>query len=206
MITFGMSAAQMPLPARISAEEYLRLERESEFKHEFVDGAIYAMAGVRRAHDRITANLHGILYNKFRGGPCQNFTADIKVRSELANRFYYPDVSALCGEAEFLDDQTDVLLNPALIVEVLSKSTERTDRSEKFPAYRLIPSFEEYVLVSQWEHKAEVFRRVTRDEWSVEEITGLDAEFELKSVGATVKMAELFENVTLTEREDPESR
>ena len=146
--------------------EYAALERASEEKHEYLAGEVFAMAGAKRAHNLIAGNVVTILNNQLRERPCLVFPSDMRVRTrdEVGT---YPDVSVLCGRPEFVDAGEDDLLNPTLIVEVLSESTERYDRGVKFEHYQSIPSFREYVLASSTRARIEVFTRVDERTWSV---------------------------------------
>ena len=141
-----------------TAEEYLALERESEQRHEYLDGQILAMAGESEEHGIICTNLSGQLYSQLRGRPCQAFSKDMKVlsgsdlhpRPSTKGFFSYPDIVVVCGERKYHDEHRDVLLNPTLIIEVLSPSTEAFDYGRKFWRYRTyLPSLKSYLLVSQ---------------------------------------------------------
>lgn len=150
----------------LTYEEYVAGERTSEVKHDFVAGQLFAMSGAKRAHNLITVNISSSISSQLRSRPCLIFSPDMRVRTrdEVGT---YPDVSALCGRPEFLDDSEDDLLNPTLIVEVLSESTERYDRGEKFEHYQTIPSFQEYVLASSSKPRLEVFTRQADGSWNL---------------------------------------
>jgi Uma2 family endonuclease len=142
----------------LTPEEYLAIERKAEYKSEYYDGVMYAMAGARAAQDLIAGNTHGELRNGFRSRPCRAHTSDMRVRT-FARHYIYPDTSALSGEPRFLDDGVDTLLNPSLIVEVLSPSTEAYDRGRKFELYQSIPSFREYLLLASDRVHADLYVR-----------------------------------------------
>ena len=172
-----------------SVEDYLRGERVSEVKHEYVNGEVYAMVGVRVTHNRIGLNLALWLGSRV-SPPCQVFASDVKVRVKSVDeeRFYYPDVMVACDGPEqdpYYREQ------PCLIVEVLSDSTERLDRSDKFFAYRKLPSLREYVLIAQDSHRVEVYRRDTS--WDLE-VYGAGESLRLECVGDSVSVAALYEN------------
>lgn len=135
----------------VSSEDYLTQEREAEFKSEYLNGEVYAMAGASRNHNQITSNLVVSLGSQLATEPCGVYVSDMKVRTHTleTNKYSYPDVVVTCGEELFEDSQGDVLLNPQIIIEVLSNSTEAYDRGLKFFHYQLIPSLQEYLLVSQ---------------------------------------------------------
>ena len=158
-------------------DEYLALERNAEFKSEYLDGRIVAMTGATVAHVTIAGNVFAELRARLRGGPCRAFVNDMRVQVGERRRYTYPDVSAVCGEPRFMDGTLDTLTNPALIVKVLSPSTEAYDRGEKFLHYRAIESLQEYVLVAQDRVLVERFVRVG-EFWHLYTITDLDASLE----------------------------
>jgi Uma2 family endonuclease len=178
-------------------EEYLALERNAEFKSEYLDGRIVAMTGATIEHATITGNVHGELRTRLRGGPCRAFVSDMRVQVGGGRRYTYPDVTAVCGEPRLMDATLDTLMNPVLIVEVLSPSTEAYDRGEKFQHYRAIDTLREYVLIAQ--DRVLVERYVRSGEfWTLSAITDLDASLELTSVGCTIPLREIYENVEVT--------
>src|SRR5436309_11935902 len=157
-----------------SAEEYLMLERKSEERHEYLDGLIYEMAGESPQHGAICTNINGQLYSQLRGKPCQLFSKDMKVRSGPAPKrgyttkglYSYPDLLVVCGELKFHDEHRDVLLNPMVVIEVLSPSTEAFDRGEKWVRYQTwLPELTDYVLVSQSRPQIDHFHRQPSSEW-----------------------------------------
>lgn len=149
-----------------SFEDWLANERaEPETRSEYVNGEAFAMTGAHEAHNLIVTNISGELRYAFKGRACRVYANDMKVHIRAANEGHYPDLIALCGEREFHDERTDLLLNPSLIVEVLSQSTEGYDRGDKFASYRLIPSLREYLLVSQTRMHAELYCRQPDDRW-----------------------------------------
>src|SRR3954469_2694994 len=136
---------------RVSEAEYLQTERQLETKNEFFDGEIFAMAGGTSAHSLIATNLAMALGSRLKGSGCLTYNSDLRLKVEATGLFTYPDISVVCGGARFLDEQEDTLLNPSVVVEVLSDSTEAYDRGKKFEHYRQIASCQEYLLVSQKE-------------------------------------------------------
>jgi len=134
--------------ARLTEAEYLALERSAPFKSEFFDGEMFAMAGGSPMHSLMGANLIGELRSKLKGGPCRPFTSDLRIKIEATGLFTYPDVSVICGPLHFVEGTDDTVVNPTLIVEVLSDSTEAYDRGEKFQHYRQMPSLKEYLLLA----------------------------------------------------------
>jgi len=178
--------------------EYLERERAAEEKSEYLNGILVAMAGNTFAHDLIKGNIHSELNAQLKGRPCYVFTSDIKVRIERANQFRYPDVSALCGPLQFHDGEKDAYENPSLIVEVLSKSTGRHDRAQKFALYRFLDSFAEYLLVAQDRMHAELFRKQPDGQWTTESYTAPDEVVTLESVGCTLRLTEIYDKVPLS--------
>ncbi len=176
----------------ISVEDYLTGEQLSEVRHEYNSGQVTAMAGASRNHGQVAGSLFNRLFSHLRGRPCDVFQADMKVRVLAHGRdvFYYPDIVVGCDPR----DTDDFFLRfPKLIIEVLSPSTERLDRLEKFSLYRTIPTLEEYVLVAQDVAEVTVFRR--RMDWQGEVFSGLDSEVTLESVELTVGLATIYEKV-----------
>ncbi len=159
----GMGRAA--LQTGVSPQEYLAFERASESKHEYAHGEIFAMAGSSREHSLLAGNVHGELRSALLERPCEVHGPDMRVKIAATGRYVYPDVSVVCGEPLFDDAKGDTLLNPAVIVEVLSDSTEAYDRGDKFAQYRSIPSIGDYVLVSQKEARIEHFQRRPGGTW-----------------------------------------
>ncbi|HEX6041597.1 Uma2 family endonuclease [Longimicrobium sp.] len=181
---------------RYTPEEYLALERNAEFKSEYLDGRIVAMTGASIAHVTITGNVHGELRTRLRGTPCRPFMGDMRVQIGGGRRYTYPDVVVVCGEPRFMDGALDTLTNPALIVEVLSPTTEAYDRGEKFQHYRSIESLREYVLIAQDRVLVERFVR-GGDFWTLSTIESLDAALELTSVDCSIPLREIYYDVEL---------
>lgn len=134
--------ATAPANPRLTPDEYLAIERKAEFKSEYDNGYVYAMSGASREHNLIASNLNGQLWAELRGRPCESYAADMRARASASRSFSYPDVTVVCGEPRFLDAEVDTLLNPTVIVEVLSPSTESYDRGRKFAHYRTLESLQ----------------------------------------------------------------
>jgi Uma2 family endonuclease len=188
-------ASQVKAP--LSPAEYLFLERRSEQKHELVDGELIAMTGASEAHNLIVANLLRELGVQLKGRPSKLYPSDMRVRIPAEGRYVYPNVCVLLGEAEFEDDQRDTLLNPQVIVEVLSDSTEAYDRGDKFFFYRTLPSFREYVLIVQDRPQIEHYLRREGDEWVLKTYTERSAVVELSTIGCRMSMGDVYYNVPL---------
>ena len=177
-----------------SPEDYLAQERIAEHKSEFMDGRIYAMTGASRAHNLITVNLARSLGNQLLNRPCEAYISDMRVKAADARSYRYPDVAVVCGRPEFEDEHADTLLNPTLLIEVLSPCTEAGDRGEKFVEYRCIPSLKQYILVEQDKPRIERYER-QRDGWLLTETAGLDATVSLDAVGCVLALAEVYDKV-----------
>src|SRR2546421_12240189 len=189
-----MALPQEYLPA-LTGEQYLEIERFSEIRHEYLDGLVYAMAGESRDHSRICFNLAGIIQPQLKGKPCRGFSPNMKVRAGIGGLYAYPDLMIVCGEANFHDEHGDVLVNPTVIFEVLSPSTEKYDRGEKFRRYRTeIESLQDYVLVSQDQFRVEHHHREADGAWSQTETIGKDGVVVLKSIECSVPLTEVYRN------------
>ena len=187
-----MSAAPKPY---ITPEQYLALERQAETKSEYFAGEIFAMAGASPEHSLISSNVLGDLWSQLREGPCTVYNSDMKVRS-TQEHYAYPDVTVVCGEAQFGGEEREVLLNPTLIVEVLSPSTEAWDRGGKFEQYRQRESLQEYVLIAQDRPHVERYARQADGQWLLTEVNGLEAVLALPSIGGEFALAEVYRKVT----------
>ena len=176
----------------LSVEEYLEREAASPIRHEYVHGVLHAMCGVSRSHNRIACNLLAAFGACLRGSPCEPYMSDFKVRIEInqSDVFYYPDLMVACAR----DDVDKYFLRyPKLIVEILSPSTEQIDRREKRFNYRLIPTLEEYVLISQDAFELTSYARA--DNWTQHLTVGADAVFEFRSIGLTLPVSQIYERV-----------
>jgi Uma2 family endonuclease len=183
-----------PVPY-ISPEEYLAAERTATFKSEYVSGQIWAMSGASRRHNVIALNLGGELREALRGSECQAFGSDMRVFVPDNMTFAYPDLSVVCGEQQYTDAAVDTLLNPTVLIEILSPSTAQYDRTVKFIKYRRLPSLREYVLVHQETPRVERYECVG-DLWVVAvEYDGLDAVMELASLGIALPLSSIYERV-----------
>jgi len=177
----------------LTPEEYLALERKAEFKSEYMDGVVYAMAGASERHNLIVANLIITLGGQLKGRPCRVYPSDLRVRVPNSKRFFYPDVSVVCGDAEFADDKQDIILNPTLIVEVSSETTAAFDRGKKFLSYQQIPSLQEYLLISQDETLVEDFARQGNDTWVYTKVTGLERCLNLSSIECDLALKDVYD-------------
>jgi len=179
-----------------SDKDYLEFERFAQEKHEFLDGSVYAMAGESLAHSTICFNLHGLIHNQLRGKRCRGFSPNMKVATNEAGLFSYPDLIIVCGKPVKHDAKADVLTNPTVIFEVLSPSTEHYDRGEKFLRYtNYIETLRDYVLISQNMPFIERYSKQDNSGWEKSEIEGLDAVMNLDSVECGIALIELYDLV-----------
>ncbi len=191
-----------------TVDEYLERERAAEERSEYLDGQIYAMAGESLSHGRISSNLGGLFFAQLRGKPCESLSKDTKVRSgptpfsgkSKIGMFSYPDFVIICGEPECHDAEQDVILNPTVIVEILSPSTEAFDRGEKYQRYQTWNStLRDYLLVSQDRPEIEQFSRADKGEWAHQLHSGLDAEVVITSIQCALRLAEVYERVRFSD-------
>jgi Uma2 family endonuclease len=183
---------------RLTPEQYLQAERAAEFRSEYYDGHIYAMSGGSYQHAQIIGGLVRELGSALKKRPCSVIPSDLRLRVSPEGLYAYPDVVVICGDPRFADDRKDTLLNPTLIVEVLSPSTEAYDRGFKSAQYRTLASLEEYVLVSQAEPRVEVFRRQPGGHWLLSEAIGLEAVCGFESLDCGVPLADIYDKVTFS--------
>jgi Uma2 family endonuclease len=179
----------------ISPEQYLEIDRQAERKSEYYDGEMFAMAGAGLAHNTIVWNLITGLGSQLRGAPCRGYPSDFRVRIGAGCRYAYPDVTIVCGNANFADERRDVLLNPTVIIEVLSPSTASFDRGFNFDAYTAVPSLREYVLIAYDCPSVEVFSRQADGRWLLAKAVRQEETIKLESVGCRLALADVYENV-----------
>jgi Uma2 family endonuclease len=179
----------------VTPEEYLAAERLSETRSEYLDGGVYPMTGASVRHGQIVINVAAELHTQLRPRPCRVFVADLKVRLPGSRKFFYPDVTAVCGDLQFHDERKDIITNPGLVVEVLSPSTEAFDRGAKFRAYQTIESLKEYVLVSQDKPLVEQYVRNGDGKWTYSAADGLESSLTLPSVECTLNLGAVYDKV-----------
>lgn len=194
--------------SRFTPEEYLRHERDALEKHEYYHGEVFAMAGGTFEHSRTIANLIGELGNRLAGGPCGVQDSNLRVRVPRTTLYTYPDASVVCDDPVFdpLDAGRQTLMNPTLLVEVLSPSTESWDRGGKFDNYRQIETLREYVLVSWEAARAETFLRQEGGTWIYSAALGLDAVAKLNSIGVELPLAQVYRGVDLATQTHPSGK
>ena len=193
---------------RLTEAEYLVRERAAEYRSEYRGGRMVAMTGASRAHNVIRLNLAREVSAQLRGRPCEAYVNDMRVKVAAAGLYTYADLVVVCGEPAFEDATLDTLLNPGVIVEVLSPSTEAYDRGEKFAHYRRLETLREYVLIAQDRLRVERFVREAADpdRWRLSELSQPDASLELATIGCAVPLREIYERVTVPPAAGPPRR
>ncbi|HUN06676.1 MAG TPA: Uma2 family endonuclease [Aggregatilineales bacterium] len=186
----------LPHPRYHSPREYLLAERESEIKHEYLDGEVFAMAGASESHNIITGNTYAALHSQLRKRPCNVYPSDMRVRTPDSGLYSYPDISVVCGDTQIDREIGDTLLNPTVIIEILSPTTERFDKGKKLQHYRRIPSLQAYLLIAQDIAQVEMYLR-QGDQWIYSDFTAFDAVINLPMIGCTLTLSDIYEKVIL---------
>lgn len=181
--------------SKLTVEEYLAIERDCQNKHEFYRGEMFMMVGASREHNQITFNLARVLGNKFANSKCSAYINDMRVKVAAMDLYTYPDGVVTCENPEFEDEEVDTLLNPQVIFEVLSDSTEKYDRGKKFEHYRKIPSLRDYILISQDHAHVDHFTLGQDGHWLLSDATGLEADFEISTIDCLLALADLYTKV-----------
>jgi len=184
---------------RVSPEQYLAMEEASETRSELIGGMVVAMSGNTLPHLRIVRNLIVELDGRLRGKPCEIVSNELRVKVELMGDYFYPDIVGICGAPVFEHPNQVTLLNPTLLIEVLSPSTEAYDRGQKFLHYQQIPTLKEYVFVAQEEARVEIFSRGEQSSWTYKLVSGLEAAASFTSIDCAVALAEIYRDVTFEE-------
>jgi Uma2 family endonuclease len=179
---------------KVTAEEYLALDREAEFRSEFIDGEIIAMSGGSMRHARLAGSMFGQFYVALQGSECEAFNSDFRVRAS-SQIYVYPDVVVVCGRPVLADERQDILLNPRVIVEVLSPSTEHHDRGVKFQNYRTIETLRDYILVAQNPVRIEQYTRGQANTWTLREYQEIGDMLLIESVGISLPIARIYERI-----------
>jgi Uma2 family endonuclease len=185
-------------PKLFTSAEYLEFERLSEVKHELINGEVFEMAGAVKRHNQISANIIRLLGNQLLERDCNAFSSDMRVKISAAGNYTYPDIVAVCGEEIYEDETEDTLINPQLIIEVLSKSTEAYDRGVKFEYYQTIESFREYVLITQEPFRVEQYVRKNENEWSYFEFRKPENIVRLNSIDCEISLQDIYHKIQQT--------
>ncbi len=180
---------------RYTPEQYLEIDRKAETRSEYVAGEILAMAGASREHNRITLNIGASQTEQIRGKSCEPFTSDLHVKERTTGSYLFPDAVAGCAPLEFEDSSLDILLNPVVVMEVLSPTTEADDRSWKFAHSRRIASLQDYVMLSQYQPFAEHYTRQAEDIWTLMELSSLSDVLNLPSRGCDLPLSVIYERI-----------
>lgn len=196
-----MGAAHKIEP-RYTAEQYLEYERRADFKSEYLDGQIYAMAGGSPNHSLVAANCIASPVVALRGKPCTVYTSDLKVRGGSGRFFGYPDVTVVCGERRYHDEHHDVVTNPIVIIEVLSPSTETADRGVRWQRFQAIESLQAYVLVAQNVPRVEHYQKEADGSWRYALLNDVQAHLPLRSLECILPLAEIYANVEFSGEEE----
>lgn len=186
----------LPKKKYISPEEYLEIERAAFERHEYFDGEIFDMAGTSEEHANISSNINISLGSQLKKRPCKSYQSDLRVHIPITGLFTYPDILVICGKPQFLEEaHLDTVLNPVLIVEVLSPSTADYDKGAKFENYRTIESLQEYILVWQDKKRVAHYTRQSDDTWLLRDFIGEEAEIILSSIDCTLTMEDIYDKV-----------
>jgi Uma2 family endonuclease len=187
----------LPKRSFITAEEYLAIERQAEFKSEYFQGEMFAMAGVQKPHNLIAANLIRILGNQLLERDCNVYSSDMRVKIKKIDKYTYPDVAVTCGKEVFEDDYVDTLLNPIVIFKILSHSTEARDRGEKFQHYQFIESLVEYILIAQNVVRVEQYVRQSDRTWMYSQYQNLEDVVKLESINCELSLKDVYVKVPI---------
>lgn len=191
-----MVAAPNSEPEPMTEVEYLEFEQTADTKHEFAYGEIIDMVGASRRHNLICTNVVANLHQQFGNRPCEVYQSDMRVQVRHANAYRYPDIVAVCGEPQFADTKPESLLNPTVLIEVLSPSTMETDRLLKLDEYRHIPSVQEYLIISQDRVRVEHHQRQSESSWLYTDIIDLDAMITITSLDCTLSVNDIYQRIT----------
>lgn len=179
----------------ISAEEYLETEKIAKYKSEYYRGETFAMSGASHNHNVIAVNIMASLHDSLRNSDCFVYTSDMKTEIEKDEYYVYPDVSIVCGDIEFADNRDDIVTNPVVIFEILSKSTKNYDKGPKFRAYQGIPSLRDYILIDQYACHVEYFFKNKAGKWELDEFKNRNDVFKIRSVDAELSLEAIYHRI-----------
>lgn len=183
--------------AGFTPEEYLKIDRQSEYRNEYFNGEIFAMTGASRRHNLISVNVAATLSNQLADRECEVYASDMRVKVNPTGLYTYPDVVVVCGPPQFDDEELDTLLNPTVIIEVLSKTTEGYDRGDKFEHYRSLASLAEVVLIAQDKHHVEQYGRQASGQWLLTETNNLQDRIILASIDCELPLSQIYRKVVI---------
>ncbi len=181
---------------QVTAAEYLKFDHQSDQKYEYDDGQIYLMAGATPRHNLISASVNFTLYAQLRGKGCFIYSGDMRIKVEKTGLYTYPDMTIVCGQPQYEDTKPPTLLNPTVIIEILSPSTERDDRGKKFQHYRNLDSLQEYILISQSGYRIEKFTKQTDKVWLFREAVGRYETLILSSLNCQLALSEVYDQIS----------
>ncbi|HVG19722.1 MAG TPA: Uma2 family endonuclease [Blastocatellia bacterium] len=179
----------------ITPEDYLAFDRKAEVKSEYYAGRVIAFAGASKSHNLIVANVLAGIHRQLMNRPCNVYPSDLRVRISKTGMYAYPDVVVTCGEEQFADDNNDILLNPIVLVEVLSESTASYDRGDKFEHYRRIESLREYVIVAQEPYRVDQYVRQNDTQWLLTEFHAAEGIVQLRSINCELALKEIYAKI-----------
>ncbi len=183
----------------ISPEQYLELERSSETKHEYYKGEVFAMSGASWEHNVITKNINTIILPFLKGKPCDMFGNDLRIHIPENSLYTYPDFSIICGKPETTGEEKDTVIKPAVLIEILSKSTKDYDRGTKFHLYRNIQTLKEYILIDSTSISVEIFTRQPGGSWILTEFKKLSDQFPVSTIQLTLKLEDIYDDIVFKE-------
>jgi Uma2 family endonuclease len=181
----------------MTVEEYFQLEEASPERHEYVDGEVYAMAGASFAHNQISSNVQANIFQHVANAPCRIYGSDLKVHVKTESAFVYPDLSIICGQPQILEGQNDIIINPSVIIEIVSESTEAYDRGKKFMLYRQIPSLKEYILIASEWISVERFMKNANGIWELNEHSNWDSSLLVETIQYSLTLGSIYKDVEL---------
>jgi Uma2 family endonuclease len=182
---------------KLTAEEYLKFEKESVEKHEFFQGEVFAMAGASPRHNKIFSNFFGQIFGRLKGNPCQPYGSDLRIHIPQNSLFTYPDISIICGNIVPADNDSDTIISPAVLIEILSTSTRNYDRGGKFKLYRDIPTLKEFIVIDSETINIEAFRINATGHWELEEYRAKLQSLDIPCVKINVPLTEIYEGTNL---------
>lgn len=182
---------------KMTPEDYLEFEKNSELRHEYFDGEIFTMVGARKNHNRVNSNVSRMLGNQLLNRSCDVFISDMRVKIPEIEKYTYPDIVVACDKVEFAEEELDSLLNPVVIIEILSDTTESYDRGLKFTHYRLIESLQEYILISQYHCQVEKFKRDNDKQgiWFYSSVEDINSSIKIDSINCELALSEVYHRV-----------
>lgn len=194
----------LPEPTYVPEDEYLAFDEQSEMRNEYINGQIYSMTGGSEPHLRIISNAHATLHTLLRGSSCTVYPVEMRVQLSAAKSYFYPDITIVCGEGKFQEDEAiATLLNPTVLIEVLSPSTELRDRTTKLSYYQRFSTLQDYVLIAQVMPKAECYSRAEGGAWMFRLVEGLEASLTIPGIDCTLQLADVYEGVRFADTGPP---